>query len=389
MSSSSSSLPFSSSSDRTGNLPLSVRLQYVLSARKLRIVFIVGGFFLLVGIFIRFDEHIVRLPSQFRPFTKHNASSAKEPAWCPSSVAGDNIVWSDFAYVQYVTNSNYLCNSLIIFEALRRHGTKEDPLMMYPQEWSVPQDVLDDDAPPVDYEGGLLAQARDKYHVHLNPIQVKTYVDGNDAMWQDSYTKLLAWNQTQYKRVISLDSDATLLNHMDELFLLPAAPVAMPRVCWLEQFFLSSQLIVIEPSEDSWQRVQSAMEQHESHDYDMDILNKVFGASTLVIPHRRYDLLTGEFRSDVDKHEAYLGSPTETWNARDALAEAKFVHFFDWPLPKPWLSATEEQTSKQQPSCRSVSEGETDCTDREVWLELRKDFFERRLRICGHAYDNV
>jgi hypothetical protein len=82
---------------------------------------------------------------------------------------------------------------------------------------------------------------------------------------------------------------------MDEPFLLPAAPVAMPRAYWLDQFFLSSQLIVIEPSEDSWQRVQSAMEHHESHDYDIDILNKVFGTSTLVIPHRKYDLLTGEF----------------------------------------------------------------------------------------------
>jgi hypothetical protein len=212
MSPNSSSLPFSSCSDRTAHLPLSVRLQYVLSARKLRVVFIVGGFVLLVGIFVRFDEHIVRLPSQFRPYTKHHASSAKEPVRCPPPATGDNIVWADFAYVQYVTNSNYLCNSLMIFEALRRYGTKADLLMLYPRGWRVPKDVLDDDATPISYEGGLLAQARDEYHVHLNPIQVKTYVNEQDATWQDSYTKLLAWNQTQYKRVISLDSDATLLD---------------------------------------------------------------------------------------------------------------------------------------------------------------------------------
>ncbi|KAI4685772.1 uncharacterized protein J4E88_003608 [Alternaria novae-zelandiae] len=277
----------------------------------------------------------------------------------------------------------------MIFEALRRHGTRADLLMLYPQKWKVPKDILDDDAPPTDYEGTLLAQARDQYHAKLNPIQVRTYVNEKDATWQDSYTKLLAWNQTQYKRVISLDSDATLLNHMDELFLLPTAPVAMPRAYWLEQFFLSSQLIVIEPSEDSWQRVQSAMEHHEGHDYDMDILNKVFGASTSVIPHRRYDLLTGEFRHQIDQHEAYLGSPTERWNGRDAVKEAKFVHFSDWPLPKPWLNATEDQVARQQPSCRSLSEGESDCTDRDVWLELRRDFSERRLRVCGKAYDNI
>ena len=36
----------------------------------------------------------------------------------------DGLRWSDFAYVQYVTNRNYLCNSLMIIEALHRSGTK-------------------------------------------------------------------------------------------------------------------------------------------------------------------------------------------------------------------------------------------------------------------------
>jgi len=52
--------------------------------------------------------------------------------------------------------------------------------------------------------------------------------------WSDSYTKLLAFNQTQYDRVLSLDSDSTVLKPMDELFLLPDCPVAMPRAYWLE-----------------------------------------------------------------------------------------------------------------------------------------------------------
>jgi hypothetical protein len=73
---------------------------------------------------------------------------------------------------------------------------------------------------------------------------------------------------------------------MDELFLLPPAPVAMPRAYRMEDFFLSSQIIVIEPSEESWQRVENAIEHHKGHDYDLDILNKVFGKSTLLIPYR-------------------------------------------------------------------------------------------------------
>ena len=168
---------------------------------------------------------------------------------------------------------------------------------------------------------------------------------------------------------------------MDELFFLPTTPVAMPRAYWLDRFFLSSLLVVIEPSEESWQRVQSAMENHEGNDYDMEILNKVFGNSALVIPPRRYALLTQTFGHQDDEREAYLGSPLEEWTAREVLEESKFVHFSDWPLPKPWLKATEKQIAEQQPPCRSTSEDKPDCTDRDVWLELRRDFSERRL-VC-------
>jgi len=212
MSSNSSALPSFSCHGRGSYIPLSVRFQYALSARRLRVLFMVGAFLLLAGVLVRYDEHVARLPTQFRQFTKHNPPPMTGSLQCSMPITDESIVWSDFAYVQYVTNSNYLCNSLMIFEALRRHGTRADLLMLYPQMWKVPKDVLDDDAPPIEYEGKLLAQARDQYHAKLNPIQVRTYVNEKDATWQDSYTKLLAWNQTQYKRVISLDSDATLLN---------------------------------------------------------------------------------------------------------------------------------------------------------------------------------
>jgi hypothetical protein len=45
------------------------------------------------------------------------------------------------------------------------------------------------------------------------------------------------------------------------------------------------------------------------------------------------------------------------------------------------LNATEEQIAEQQPLCKTVSEEELDCADRDVWLELRKDYSERRL-VC-------
>jgi hypothetical protein len=174
---------------------------------------------------------------------------------------------------------------------------------------------------------------------------------------------------------------------MDELFLLPSAPVAMPRAYWLDQPFLSSQLVVIEPSEKEWKRVQKAMQEHKEGDYDMDILNNMYGTSSTVIPHRKYDLLSAEFNTGhhdskgekKNPHEKYLGSADEEWDPRAILEEAKFVHFSDWPMPKPWIEPSTELLAEHQPKCvQNAATGTEDCSDRDIWLELRNDFSTRR-----------
>ncbi|KAF2440103.1 glycosyltransferase family 8 protein [Karstenula rhodostoma CBS 690.94] len=378
-----------------GGMKSPVKLSNWLLLRRVRAAIVAAILLLLLGVVI---FQYPNLNERVRGYAQEATASAPAVCNCAATETiaaapdGDHekssptpsIKWSDFAYVQYVTNPSYLCNSLMIFEALRRYNTKADLLMMYPEQWALP--------PSVDSKAGnetkLLVQARDVYKARMAPIQIQTFENEKDPTWQDSYTKLLAFNQTQYKRVMSIDSDGTLLDHMDELFVLPPAPVAMPRAYWMpEKFFLSSQLIVIEPSEAEWRRVEYAMGHHEGYDYDMDILNKIFGKSSTVIPHRRYDLLSGEFHNT--KHEDYLGSPDEKWDPKKALDEAKFVHFSDWPMPKPWLEPLPGMVEENQPECRKVSSEteDLDCTDREVWLGIRKDFTERRKRICGREYD--
>ena len=73
--------------------------------------------------------------------------------------------WSRFAYVQYVTNLPYLCNSVMLFERLHAFGAKADRLLLYPQTLS----------PDFDNESGfLLRKARDEYNVILKPIEVQS-----------------------------------------------------------------------------------------------------------------------------------------------------------------------------------------------------------------------
>lgn len=201
--------------------------------------------------------------------------------------------------------------------------------------------------------------------------------------WAESFTKLLAFNQTDYVRVLGLDSDSTILQSMDELFLLPPAPLALPRAYWLRRMenrtYLSSQMILVEPSNFEFERVAKAIENAGKDDYDMEILNNLYGESALILPHRRYDLISGEFK--VNDHKDYLGNDLEKWDAQKVWDETKFLHFSDWPLPKPWL-ATPKQVDDAKPPCEEdttkASPNTDNCVTQELWVNLYADFRRRR-----------
>lgn len=165
---------------------------------------------------------------------------------------------------------------------------------------------------------------------------------------------------------------------MDELFLLPSVPVAMPRAYWLfpDNEILSSQVMLVEPSEVEFTRIMEKIDSASSHDYDMEIVNYLYRDSALVLPHRRYDLLTGEFRGE--NHTKYLGSDVETWDPTAIYNEAKLVHFSDWPLPKPWLHTPENLRLKMEPKCTNGTNGVEDCTARVIWNSFYTDFKTKR-----------
>jgi alpha-N-acetylglucosamine transferase len=91
------------------------------------------------------------------------------------SHAEKDVDWSRFAYTQYVTNSEYLCNSLMFFESLKRHGSRPDRVMMVPESMLEPEMVNSSDA-------YLLNKARDEYNVKLVPITIQTNWAGDGKL---------------------------------------------------------------------------------------------------------------------------------------------------------------------------------------------------------------
>lgn len=82
-----------------------------------------------------------------------------------STYVTSEVDWSQFAYVQYVTDTNYLCNSVMLFEILHRLGSKADRLIMYPTQYNP---SLNNEST----EARLLVKAQTEYNVKLAPIDV-------------------------------------------------------------------------------------------------------------------------------------------------------------------------------------------------------------------------
>ncbi|KAL2197353.1 glycosyltransferase family 8 protein [Corynascus similis CBS 632.67] len=343
------------------------------SSRKLRLWLPVAATcFVLLSISNRYDAL-----SSIRSGWPETGQGVDDDGLTPSN--GASVDWSRFAYTQYVTDSHYLCNSVMLFERLQHVGSRADRVLMYPRHMFDPNASEGD----LGADGFLVKKARDEYGAHLVPIDVQRR-DTDDSTWEASFTKLLAFNQTQYDRVLSLDSDSIVMQNLDELFLLPSCPVAAPRAYWLikdKKKILSSQLLLVEPSKDEFARVMAQVDQAGSNDYDMEIINQLYLDNALVLPHRPYDLLSSEFRNQPDDHSRYLGTDREEWDPVAVLNEAKFIHFSDWPLPKPWITPKEHQWQEVQPECHE-RHGQESCIEREIWYGFYSDFIERR-KVCS------
>ncbi|KAL4802621.1 nucleotide-diphospho-sugar transferase [Aspergillus unguis] len=301
----------------------------------------------------------------------------------------DLVDWTKYAYTQYATSSPYLCNALLVFDALERYGSRAQRVLYYPKDWDV---IVESDH---DRDSQLLRLAQNKYRAMLVPIELEMVKPdaGPEESWEKSISKLLAFGETEYERVIHLDSDILVLQNMDELFFLPRTPVAMPRAYWFlpEKKVLSSLLLVIEPSYRRFKTLLDAAlslepEGSETENkrvkYDMELVNEFYGDSAMVLPHRQFGLISGEFRSQ--NHTAFLGSEDEVWDPDRVIREAKFVHFSDWPLPKPWVMWPHQMLADVLPKCKNNpgTLHESGCRDRDVWMKLYDDFRIRRRDVC-------
>lgn len=157
----------------------------------------------------------------------------------------------------------------------------------------------------------------------------------------------------------------------------------MPRAYWESDDKLADPLILVEPSPFEFDRILKAIKSADPQVYDMDIVSKMHHGSALVMPHRRLVLLTGELRRADDDHSAYLGNDIEKWDVDEVIKEAKYIHFSDWPVPKPWAVVPKPVIEQDAPACRETTPGVNDnCHQRDIWIGFYEDYAFRRKAVC-------
>ncbi|KAJ5334305.1 Glycosyl transferase family 8 [Penicillium brevicompactum] len=329
-----------------------------------------------------FNVLIAKYPAERVAFPITTAGNSSRKAF-----GGLNPHWTTeqleprFAYVQYATDFDYLCNAIMNFARLDRFATQFDQVLIYPKDW---------EEPGTSREHNALINIRKLYpHINLRAVDVLSTSSG-DPTWHKSLTKFHAFALTEYTRVLIFDSDSMVLNNMDHYFLAPLAPVAVPRAYWLndknsnvKDQMLGSHVMLIEPNEANYQLIIN--EATSSGAFDMEVLNHLFWDSAMILPHRRIALLTGEFRNK--DHDRYMSeNKHEEWNAMAEVSRAYLVHFSDWPLPKPWLQHSDAQMKAVQPECDENEVEKSDrprCADRVMWLGFYEDYYHDQKEVCA------
>jgi hypothetical protein len=262
-------------------------------------------------------------------------------------------------------------------------------MMFYPAEW-VP-DEKDANSNNLTPRARLLRSAKETYFVQLTPLEVLGANHPERSLWTGSHTKLLAFGLVDYDRVLVISPDSTVLRNLDELFLFPSAPVAMPYVyrpgTAPPSYEYSSQLFLVEPAEGHFASVKEVIKRKGEGSNDLDILSTMSRRKPLRLPQRPYHLPTSEFRQHP--HTEYITDRniSETWDPERIMDEAKVLQFDD-NVPKPWIKAKRGIMNDNMPMCREKDGfGATDCRDRAIWLGVYDQFQLRRESVCGVGFE--
>jgi len=334
------------------------------------IVFLASSFILLF-----YYIHRIRIPDE-----------AVSLPLCTTDINDPAINWKRVAHIQYVVSPEDLCKAVMLFSQLEEVSSLASRVLIYPSDWHLNTNVNSD----AKFNGSNIARvlryAAEEFSVLLNPSDTLRE-DSSPTIWRYPFTKFLAYNLTQYDRAIVLGTNSIVLNSMDELFFMPPTPLAMPYVYWRKPagWRFSNQIMVIQPSSADFLEIEKIVKKADRHETDMDIVRTLYNNTLTRLPQRPYHILSEEFRLGDNEHSKYLGASEEKWDAGQMLRQTKLVHFFDPPIPEPWI-ATKTTWEKYMPRCIPAAYRRFNCGNRDAWIKFYTEYENRRKNVCGAGF---
>jgi glycogenin glucosyltransferase len=144
---------------------------------------------------------------------------------------------------------------------------------------------------------------------------------------QSTFTKIQLWKQTQFRRIVYVDSDVVALRAPDELFDLPHPFSAAPDIGWPDIF--NTGLMVLTPNLSDYYALHAMAERGISFDgADQGLLNMHFknnfnrlSFSYNVTPSAHYQYLPAyrHFRSNISM--AHFIGQSKPWHEGRAASQ--------------------------------------------------------------------
>jgi hypothetical protein len=304
-----------------------------------------------------------------------------------ASINDPRINWKRVAHVQYAVSPEDLCKAVMLFSQLKEASSLASRVLVYPSDWRLNANKNDDAKSNETHIARVLKYAAEEFSVLLNPTDLLRG-DTSRTIWKQPFSKFLSYNLTQYDRVIVLGTESVVLHSMDELFFLPPTPIAMPYVYWSKPagWRLSNQIMVVQPSSTEFSKVEKAISDADMDETDMGIVYKLYNNILVRLPQRPYQILSDEFRLGDRQHNRYLGSSKQRWDTAEILRQTKLVHFFDPPIPEPWI-ASNTTWMKYIPRCVPTAYRRFNCANRNAWFRFYNDYENRRRNVCGAGFE--
>ena len=179
---------------------------------------------------------------------------------------------SPYAYVFYATEAQYACSVIVNIDRLNNvfHTKHRIIVLIKPTIGS-------------EYLSRFTAQ-----NATVIPYEPPPLYDNDVPYYSDVLLKLVGFRLHQYipslKRVLILDSDQIILQSLDHVFSLPATDLAAPRAYWLGSSGFTSAFLLVSLSDRLWNRMDHAIKEINDNTFDMDLLNKMFIETVMLLP---------------------------------------------------------------------------------------------------------